>query len=83
MNEGLLPGDTRRVQRSKAAISAIVADCQVAYAELSRVEDDHEAGERALVDLDAALAELHAARQAVRELCGLSSLRRQDAQEGD
>jgi hypothetical protein len=43
----------------------------LAYAELARVEDDHEAGERALTELDAALAELQAARTAVRELCGL------------
>jgi hypothetical protein len=35
------------------------------------VEDDHEAGERALTVLDAALTELQAARSAVSELCGL------------
>jgi hypothetical protein len=71
MNEGLLPGDQHRIHMAKVTITTTVAHCQVAYAELSRVEDDHEAGERALVELDAALAELHAARTTVRELCGL------------
>jgi hypothetical protein len=71
MGEALLPGDQHRIHMSKAAISASVAHAQLAYAELARVEDDHEAGERALTELDAALAELQAARTAVRELCGL------------
>jgi hypothetical protein len=35
------------------------------------VENDHEAGEWALTELDAALSDLMAARTAVRELCGL------------
>jgi hypothetical protein len=71
MNDGLLPGDQHRVHLGKRAASAAVAHAQVAYAELARVEDDHEAGERALTELDAALAELSAARSVVRELCGL------------
>jgi hypothetical protein len=71
MNEGLLPGDKLRVHLGKSAISAAVAHAQVAYTELARVEDDREAGERALTEVHVALAELSAARSAVRELCGL------------
>jgi hypothetical protein len=56
---------------ARIAIGAAVAHAQVGYAELARVEDDHEAGERALTELDAALSELQAARTTVRELCGL------------
>jgi hypothetical protein len=71
MNGPLLPSDRQRVHLSKSAISTAVAHAQVAYAELARVEDDHEAGERALTELDAALTELQTARGAVSELCGL------------
>jgi hypothetical protein len=71
VNDGLLPGDQHRVHIGKATIAAVIAHCQVAYAELARVEDDHEAGERGLIELDAAQAELQAARSMVRELCGL------------
>lgn len=71
MNDGLLPGDRHRIDLAKLTITTAVAHCQVAYAELSRVEDDHEAGERALTELDAALSELQAARLAVSDLCGL------------
>jgi hypothetical protein len=70
-NGGLLPSDAHRVYLSKAAIATAIAHCQLSYAELARVEDDHEAGERALVELVAALAELDAARSTVAELCGL------------
>jgi hypothetical protein len=71
VNGELLPSDRQRVHLAKAAISTAVAHSQVAYSELARVEDDHEAGERALTELDSALAELAAARLAVSELCGL------------
>jgi hypothetical protein len=71
MNGDLLPGDRHRVHMAKTAISTAVAHSQVAHSELARIGDDHEAGERALVELDSALAELGAARVAVRELCGL------------
>jgi hypothetical protein len=71
VNGELLPTDRQRVHLAKVAISTAVAHGQVAYSELARVEDDHEAGERALTELDAALGELQAARTAVRELCGL------------
>jgi hypothetical protein len=69
MSGELLPGDQHRIHISKAPICA--AHAQFAYAELARVEDDHEAGEWALTELDAALSDLMAARTAVRELCGL------------
>jgi hypothetical protein len=71
MNDRLLPGDRHRIHMSKSALGAALTHAQVAYAELARVEDDHEAGERALTELDAALTDLQAARGAVRELCGL------------
>jgi hypothetical protein len=71
MNGELLPTDRQRVHLAKAAIVAAISHAQVAYAELARVEDDHEAGERALTELDAVLAELQAGRGSVRELCGL------------
>jgi hypothetical protein len=71
VNGDLLPGDRHRVHMAKSAISTAVAHSQVAHTELARVEDDHEAGERALIELDAALAELRAARAAASELCGL------------
>jgi hypothetical protein len=71
MSAKLLPGDERDIHLAKTAIAAAIPHSQVAFAELARVEDDHEAGERALVELDAALAQLGAARTAVRDLCGL------------
>jgi hypothetical protein len=71
MTGGLLPGDQHRIHLAKSAIRAAIPHAQVAYAELARVEDDHEASSRALVELDHALAELQAAVSAVRELCGV------------
>jgi hypothetical protein len=71
MTGELLPGDRHRIHLAKSAIGAAIPHAQVAYAELARVEGDHEASSRALVELDHALAELKAARSAVRELCGV------------
>jgi hypothetical protein len=42
LNGELLPTDRQRVHLAKAAIVATIPHAQVAYAELARVEDDHE-----------------------------------------